>query len=1025
MSKKTDMMTTKKMVLLTLMFIIALTALRLLWYSPALSHQPQAERGQLDLRDWQPSSKGVIALNGEWKFYPMELLESGFSSPDLASYIKAPGSWSDAFEADGRQYRYGTYRLRIQLPEGHGQQTYSVRTGNLRFASAIYANGVLVKQLGQPSESLERFNPMNRPATIELPAGTDSIDLLIKMSSHAPNSGMTTTIWFGTKEAIQYKSSLSIAMQLIVCVVIFLHGLYAIILFFIGPSHKTLLYFFLLVLAAAFSVLVDNDRVLYYWIPVPFELGTKLILMAYMGIAAVIPPLIRQLFPLYKGDRSLTWFHILSAVLFLFVILAPSEVLLNYSAWLIRLLPLSLLVSLGTLGKALRYDRDSIFLVLATSAIILNVTWGAISGRALISEPVYYPVDLIIAFLCFATFWFRRFVRASEQNRQLADKLQRDDKRKDQFLASTSHELRNPLHGIINIAQSMQEDKEHPQGERNAKNLELLISIGKRMSYLLHDMADAARLKENHIVLHTAPLDVRAVTAGVLEMVRFMTEGKPIRFRTVFPDSLPRVMADENRLIQVLLNLLHNAIKHTDEGEIVVSASLQERVVCVRVSDTGVGIASDDLQRIFQPYEQGQTSLVRAVGGFGLGLSISSQLVKLHGGHIEASSTPGMGSTFSFTLPAAGMEPAPMQERQLPLLQAQEQAAEQATFRVIETAEPRPAERANRPIVLAVDDDSLNLKIVENVLGKEQYRIMKASSASEALFLLEQQPADLVIADVMMPYMSGYELTRTIRERFSMVELPILLLTARSSPEDIYTGFHSGANDYVTKPVDSLELRSRVRALTDLKQTMAERLRIEAAWLQAQIKPHFLFNTLNSLAALGTFHPERMQQLLDAFSRYLRISYDFHNSDRLVQLDRELELIRTYLYIEQERFGERLKMEWDIRADYGTMVPPLSIQPLVENAVNHGILKKARGGTIIIQVAEEQAGGIRISVRDDGAGMSPATVNRLLDDSAPASGIGLRNTDRRLKQLYARGLTITSKPGEGSEVSFLLPAKRE
>lgn len=259
-----------------------------------------------------------------------------------------------------------------------------------------------------------------------------------------------------------------------------------------------------------------------------------------------------------------------------------------------------------------------------------------------------------------------------------------------------------------------------------------------------------------------------------------------------------------------------------------------------------------------------------------------------------------------------------------------------------------------------------------------------------------------------------------------MVELPILLLTARSSPEDIYTGFHSGANDYVTKPVDSLELRSRVRALTDLKQTMAERLRIEAAWLQAQIKPHFLFNTLNSLAALGTFHPDRMQLLLDAFSRYLRISYDFHNSDRLVQLDRELELVRTYLYIEQERFGERLKMEWDIRADHGTMVPPLSIQPLVENAVNHGILKKASGGTIIIQAAEEQAGGIRISVRDNGAGMSPATFNRLLDDSAPASGIGLRNTDRRLKQLYGRGLTITSKPGEGSEVSFLLPAaKRE
>jgi len=1022
-SKKSDMMTTKKLILLTFIFIIALTAVRMLWYSPALSPQPQAEQGQLDLRNWQPSSKKVVALNGEWEFYPMQLQDAGHPAPDFSSYIQVPGDWSEAFDEGDGKFRFGTYRLRIWLPED--AQSYSIRTGNLRFASAIYANGALVKQMGQPSASLELFSPVNRPTTIELPSGTDSIELLIQMSSHAPKSGITSAMWFGTNEAILYKSSISIAMQLIVCVVILLHGLYAIILFFIGPSHKTLLYFFLLVLAAAFSVLVDNDRLLYHWIPVPFELGIKLILMAYMGIAAVIPPLIRQLFPLYKGDRSLIWFHVLSTVLFLFVILAPSEVLLDYSAWLIRLLPLSLLVSLGTLGKAIRYDRDSIFLLLATSAVILNVTWGALSNRALFSQPVYYPIDLIIAFLCFAAFWFKRFMRTSEQSKQLADKLQRDDKRKDQFLASTSHELRNPLHGIINIAQSMQEDKEQPQSKSNARNLELLISIGKRMSYLLNDMADVAKLNENHVALHTAPLDMRAVTAGVLEMVRFITEGKPIRFRTVFPDSLPRVMADENRLIQVLLNLLHNAIKHTDEGEIVVSAALQEGMVCVRVTDTGIGIASDDLQRIFQPYEQGQSSLARAAGGFGLGLSISRQLVELHGGSIEVSSSPGRGSTFSFTLPAAGIEPtAAVSEQRFSFLQAREHTEEQVTYRVIEAPEPRPGSKDNRPVVLAVDDDALNLNIVEKVLGKEQYRIQKATSASEALLLLGQQLPDLVIADVMMPYMSGYELTRTIRERFSMVELPILLLTARSSPEDIYTGFHAGANDYVTKPVDSLELRSRVRALTDMKQTMAERLRLEAAWLQAQIKPHFLFNTLNSIAALSTFHPEKMQQLLDTFSQYLRISYDFHSSDRLVQLSRELELVRAYLYIEQERFGERLNIEWDIRADNNTMVPPLSIQPLVENAVNHGILKKARGGTVTI-MAIEHNGRIRIAVSDDGCGMNSATVMRLLDDGVPAGGIGLRNTDRRLKQLYGQGLTIKSTPGEGSEVSFLIPANRE
>ncbi|MFF2886380.1 ATP-binding protein [Paenibacillus sp. NPDC057967] len=1022
------MMTTKKRLLLTFLFVIALTAIRLLWYSPELfHHQPKAESGQLDLRDWQPSSKRVVPLNGEWEFYPMNLREKDFPKMDSASYIQVPGDWTDAFSTDGdTSYWYGTYRLRIWLPENE-QQAYSIRTGKLRFASALYANGTLIEKFGNPSESPEQFVGKSLPATLDLPAGTKVIDLVIQMSSHVPKSGITTALWFGTQDAILLKSNLSIAMQLVLCVVILLHGLYAIILFFIGPSHKMLLYFFLLVLSATLSVLVDDDRLLFHWVTIPFELGIRSVFLTYMGIAAVVPPLIKQLFPQNGKRRSLAWFQLLCAVLFLFIIFAPSQLLLQFSDLLFGLLLLSCLVSLWTLKKAILYDPDTLFLVLATSAIILNVSWASIANETLISQPVYYPIDLIVAFLCFAAFWFKRFMRTSEQSRQLAAKLQQDDKRKDQFLASTSHELRNPLHGMISIAQSMQEDRDEPPSERNAKNLELLVSIGKRMSHLLNDMLDATRLKENHITLHTAPLDVRAVTMGVLEMVRLMTEGKPIRFRTIFPDSLPRVMADENRLVQVLLNLLHNAIKYTDSGEIVVSASVQDQMVCVHVSDTGVGITEDDLLRIFQPYEQGQSSLDRAAGGFGLGLNISKQLVELHGGSIEASSIPGQGSTFSFTLPKSDVPPLPASasEQEPPLLPPEKQPEDHdATYRIIEAAEARDTEKANRPVVLAVDDDALNLHIVENVLGQEHYRIVKASSASEALFLLEKQPADLVIADVMMPYMSGYELTRMIRSRFSMVELPILLLTARSSPEDIYTGFHAGANDYVTKPVDSLELRSRVRALTDMKQTMAERLRMEAAWLQAQIKPHFLFNTLNSLAALGTFDPAKMQQLLDAFSRYLRISYDFHNSDRFVQLDRELELVRAYLYIEQERFGERLNIEWDIGTDTGMMVPPLSIQPLVENAVNHGILRKASGGTVTIQT-EEQAGGMRVSVRDDGAGIRPGKVKQLLDESVPADGIGFRNTDRRLKQVYGRGLTITSRPGEGTEVSFHIPAKRE
>jgi two-component system sensor histidine kinase ChiS len=138
---------------------------------------------------------------------------------------------------------------------------------------------------------------------------------------------------------------------------------------------------------------------------------------------------------------------------------------------------------------------------------------------------------------------------------------------------------------------------------------------------------------------------------------------------------------------------------------------------------------------------------------------------------------------------------------------------------------------------LVVDDDVLNLKISENILDAESFDIVAVTSGKEALSQLETRKWDLVIADIMMPHMSGYELTRVIRERYSISELPILLLTARNRLEDIAAGFLSGANDYVTKPADAMELKFRVQALTDLNRSVHERLRMEAAWLQAQIQP--------------------------------------------------------------------------------------------------------------------------------------------------------------------------------------------
>jgi two-component system sensor histidine kinase ChiS len=322
------------------------------------------------------------------------------------------------------------------------------------------------------------------------------------------------------------------------------------------------------------------------------------------------------------------------------------------------------------------------------------------------------------------------------------------------------------------------------------------------------------------------------------------------------------------------------------------------------------------------------------------------------------------------------------------------------------------------------NDDPLNLKILHGMLSVEQYDIETATSVREAIARLDE-PWGLIITDIMLPHLSGYELSRIVRERFSLSELPILLLTARSRPEDIYEGFLSGANDYVAKPMDAMELKSRVRALTDLKKSIGEQLRVEAAWLHAQIKPDFLFNTLHTISALGDLDMDRMKALLDVFGTYMRLSFDVQNLQKVVTLEHELRLVRSYLYIEEARFGDRLLIIWEIAEPIHFMLPPLSIQTLVENALSHGILRRADGCTVHIRITDDIE-YVEISIMDNGVGMDDNKQKGLLEShSDKKRGIGLFNTDQRLKQMYGMGLQLQSTMDQGTTVSFKIPKQEK
>jgi len=197
---------------------------------------------------------------------------------------------------------------------------------------------------------------------------------------------------------------------------------------------------------------------------------------------------------------------------------------------------------------------------------------------------------------------------------------------------------------------------------------------------------------------------------------------------------------------------------------------------------------------------------------------------------------------------------------------------------------------------------------------------------------------------------------------------------------------------------------------------------MESALLQAQIQPHILFNTINSIMAISEIDIDRMQKLLNEFSHVLRCKFDFQNLDELVPLEKELSLVYSYLYIQKERYQERLEIIWDIDDHVQALVPTLSIQPLVENAIEHGIMGLIEGGKVAVRV-KNHTSSIKISIEDNGVGMEEKVVQSLLQTNQynRKQGVGILNIHLRLKRLYEKGLQIESTLHEGTVISFHIP----
>ena len=398
--------------------------------------------------------------------------------------------------------------------------------------------------------------------------------------------------------------------------------------------------------------------------------------------------------------------------------------------------------------------------------------------------------------------------------RSMVENLQQVDALKDEFIASTSHELRTPLFGIVGLADTLAKDASSRLKPDEMNNLEMIIASGKRLVTQVNDILDFSKIRDNSLLMDIRPVNLYDLCQLVIPLTRPLIKNAPIKLTSTVSQKLPAVLADDHRLQQILINLISNAIQHTTKGKITISAQVKENEMIIRVSDTGKGIPEEKFNELFEKFTQLDDINTRSTTGTGLGLSIAKKLVELQGGKIWVKSQLDKGSVFSFTLPITDQpaEAISISESAASRVQVMSRRAQQSSS-VDEVATPEVIPTNDGSFhILIVDDESVNRMILKAFLKDNNYRISEAESGEKAMEIFEKNTdIDLVLLDIMMPGMSGYEVCQEIRKVKPLYELPILFTTAKGRTDDIVLAFEVGGNDFVDKPVDRKELNARIQ----------------------------------------------------------------------------------------------------------------------------------------------------------------------------------------------------------------------
>ncbi|RZK75935.1 MAG: response regulator [Pedobacter sp.] len=747
--------------------------------------------GIIDLRN--QSFDESVELNGKWGFFWEKLVDPKDSLITTTEYVQFPSRWTDykAWERKLPSFGYATYKVVVLLPDTEEQLRLSMPETYTSYA--LFINGKSAETNGRVSTNAENFIPHWQYKAVDIPKGTKKLTLLLQISNFAHSKGgVSKSLKIGKKVNIELTRRRAEAIDFVLFGGLIMGGLFFISLYLLGNRDKAIILFALYSVLYSYRIIGVDNYVLHSIFPnLSWYLTVRMEYTSLFLSIGVFALYTKHLYPLDVNKKVI---EIVSIICFTFAIasltISPIFFTQLINPFLVVTVFCLFYVPYVYISAYVKKRPGSIYTLLSSMALMPAFTLTLLNYWNIINS------FQLVNFFCYICFFFLQSLvlshRVSFALKRATTQAEEGLLVKSEFLSTMSHEIRTPLNAVIGMSHLLL--KNDPRKDQ-IEHLDVMLFSANNLLSIVNDILDYTKIEAGKVTFEHIEMDIASIARNIVTGLQSAATDKGISLKLHVDDTLKnKLLGDPTRTTQVITNLVHNAIKFTQKGGVQVGVEVANQndgtvTLNIYVKDTGIGISPDKQKIIFERFTQADSSTSRGFGGTGLGLAISKKILELQKSSLKLISEEGKGSTFYFI---------------------------QIFEKSIKEIKPHDPENlpneADKPLtgvhILLVEDNLMNVLVAQKYLERWGATIDVAHNGLEGLNKVDAALHKLVLIDLHMPVMDGYEATRNMRTRG--ITMPIIALTANLPNEIAEQVKHAGIDDFVVKPFLPDELYRKV-----------------------------------------------------------------------------------------------------------------------------------------------------------------------------------------------------------------------